>query len=162
MAVHLIDRQKKPAIVSASTIRRRAEKILEGLGKSDAELSLVLTDDEEIQSLNAQWRDKDKPTDVLSFPQDEEVLGDVVISIETASTQAGDPDGWARAHANVEGDWTILDETTLLLIHGVLHLLGHDHHKKTEAKRMQQEEARLFSLVTRREAAPIKAPSKKK
>jgi probable rRNA maturation factor len=153
MPVHLINRQNKPDLIAISTIRRRAEKILEGLGKSHCELSLVLTNDEEIQSLNSEWREKDKPTDVLSFPQDEEdgeLLGDVVISIETASKQAGDPFGWARAHANVEGDWTTLDETTLLLIHGILHLLGHDHHKPAEAKRMQKEETRLFSLVTRR------------
>jgi probable rRNA maturation factor len=158
MPVHLINRQKKPELVSAATIRRRAAKILEGLDKEDAELSLVLTDDEEIQSLNTQWRDKDTPTDVLSFPQDEDLLGDVVISIETASKQADDPYGWARDHANVEGEWSVLDEVTLLLVHGVLHLLGHDHHKKGEAKLMRQEETRLFSLVTRRAIKqPIKA-----
>ena len=155
MTVHLINRQKKPDLVSAATIRRRAAKILEGLDKADAELSLVLTDDEEIQSLNSEWREKDKPTDVLSFPQDEDLLGDVVISIETASRQADDPHGWAKDHANVEGDeWSTLDEVTLLLVHGVLHLLGHDHHKKTEAKRMREEETRLFSLVTRRAIKP--------
>lgn len=151
MPVHLIDRQNKPALITAGTIRRRATKLLEALKRSDAELSLLLTNDEEIKELNAAWRQKDKPTDVLSFPQDsDEILGDVAISVETALRQSADEDGWARAHAGVEGDWTLLDETTLLLIHGVLHLLGHDHHKKDEAKKMRAEEKRLFALLAKK------------
>jgi probable rRNA maturation factor len=146
----LIDNQPTP-LIRARTMRARAERLLAALDLEAAELSLLLTGDEEIRALNKSWRKKDKPTDVLSFPQDEEeLLGDVVISTETAARQAGDPDGWARAHAGVSGGWSALDEATLLLIHGVLHLLGHDHHKAGEAKKMRAEEARLFPLVARR------------
>lgn len=154
MSVHLIDHRGHERGIKASTIRSRAARILQALGLQERELSLVLCDDDEIHLLNRQWRKKDKPTDVLSFPQDgEEMLGDVVISIETAERQSRDEDGWARAHAlrNAPGtSWGTLEETTLLLIHGVLHLLGHDHHKAAEAKVMRAEEARLYALLDRR------------
>jgi probable rRNA maturation factor len=151
MPVHLIDNQPTP-LIRARTMRARAERLLSALSLEDSELSLLLTGDEEIHALNKSWRKKDAPTDVLSFPQDEEgLLGDVVISTETAARQAGDPGGWARDHAGARGDsWSALDEATLLLIHGVLHLLGHDHHKAGEAKKMRAEETRLFPLVARR------------
>jgi probable rRNA maturation factor len=156
MTIHLLDHRAEPGAIARNTIRSRAERLLVLLGLSDRELSLVLCDDAEIQELNKSWRKKDKATDVLSFPQDDEqVLGDVVLSIETAIRQSTDADGWARAHALGDAPgraWGPLDETTLLLIHGVLHLLGHDHHKKAEAQRMRSEEARLFSLLTKRGA----------
>jgi probable rRNA maturation factor len=154
MTIHLLDHRAEPGAIARNTIRSRAERLLTLLGLADRELSLVLCDDEEIQELNKSWRKKDKATDVLSFPQDDEqVLGDVVLSIETAIRQSTDADGWARAHALGDAPgrtWGPLDETTLLLIHGVLHLLGHDHHKKAEAQTMRAEEARLFSLLTQR------------
>ena len=78
-------------------LKRIVQTICEGLGFSNLELSIVITDDETIHELNRQWRNKDKPTDVLSFPQEEGKvdpltfwghLGDVVISAETAAKQA--------------------------------------------------------------------------
>lgn len=98
------------------------------------ELSLVLCDDAHIQELNREWRGVDAPTDVLSFEleDDEEVeggaspelpvnvLGDVVISLDTARRQAG------------ERGYSLADECRVLLVHGVLHLLGFDHEESEE------------------------------
>jgi len=100
-----------------------AARVLEISGKTgDSGLSLKITGDEEIQSLNRDYLGKDTPTDVLSFPipfndPDSGVsyLGDVVISLPAASRQA------ASAGHGVE------DEIQLLLVHGILHLLGYDH-----------------------------------
>ena len=80
------------------------------------QLSLTLCDDPFIQNLNKRWRNVDHPTDVLSFPlEDATMLGDLVISIDTARQQAAE-----RGHAT-------RDEIRILLVHGLLHLLGYDH-----------------------------------
>ncbi|HUU66953.1 MAG TPA: rRNA maturation RNase YbeY [Methyloceanibacter sp.] len=104
------------------------------------ELTIVLTDDAEMRSLNRQWRDKDAPTNVLSFsagdvPGEPGPLGDVVIAYETAAKEASD-DNIALA-----------DHVSHLVIHGVLHLLGFDHVQDDEAERMEDLERRgLASL----------------
>lgn len=101
-----------------------AGRILESLTPdSDAELSISLVSDATIRELNSRWRGKDSATDVLSFEQDGaagEVLGDVVVSIETAQ----------RAANEMKID--LRDELRLLLTHGVLHLLGFDHEQDDE------------------------------
>ncbi len=90
----------------------------------DAELSVVLTDDETISGINFQYRGKDSPTDVLSFPMNEKLmLGDIVISVETAKKQAD------------EAGITLYREAAFLFIHGFLHLLGFDHEKSLEDER---------------------------
>jgi probable rRNA maturation factor len=112
-----------------------AGRILNDWGRSEAELSILVTDDEEICSLNRLYRNADRPTDVLSFSQLEGegpsttsgLLGDVVISWETAQRQAG------------ELGHTVLDEMKRLLVHGVLHLLGFDHEKDDEAAKVMKE-----------------------
>ena len=119
--------------------------LLEAVGASHRTLSVVLTDDTSIQALNRQWREIDAPTDVLSFPMDEgetpthlhlpAPLGDIVISVETAARQA-------PAH-----DYRFEDEVRFLLVHGLCHLLGHDHAEAEEAARMRQEEARLLETL---------------
>ncbi len=96
--------------------------------------------DQTIHELNRQYRNKDKPTDVLSFPLADEVcptlLGDVVISIDTARRQARQR---KRAFA---------DELRALLIHGILHLLGYDHEvSDSEAVRMRRKERELKALL---------------
>jgi probable rRNA maturation factor len=122
------------------TVARRAAKLLALLELEAAELSIVLCDDEFIRELNRTYRGRDLPTDVLSFPQDGgpgvprrsvAVLGDVVISIDTAARQARS----RRA--------TLSDEVTALLVHGVLHLVGLDHEAPAEASEMAREAARL-------------------
>jgi len=102
------------------------------------ELSLVLTNDSRIQELNAQWRSIDAPTDVLSFPLEEgPILGDVVISVETAQRRENLP------------HWLLQDELMFLLIHGVLHLLGYDHIEATDRKEMEQTEQALWTALGR-------------
>ncbi|MEL6861492.1 MAG: rRNA maturation RNase YbeY [Pseudomonadota bacterium] len=105
---------------------------------TDGEVSLLLTDDDEIQALNRDWRDKDKPTDVLSFPStemDRPFLGDIAVSL-----------GVTRGDA--ETKQIALDQhLSHLIIHGLLHLLGHDHNDDTEAAEMERLEiAALASL----------------
>ncbi len=120
---------------SAATIRRRAGKMLAHLRLRGVELSIALVDDPTIRALNRAYRHKDKPTDVLAFPLDEgkpgagggagpALLGDVIVSIETARKQA-------RRHRR-----TLLAEMTMLLAHGLLHLLGHDHRTDAEEREM--------------------------
>lgn len=91
------------------------------LRDAPAEISIMLCTNKYIQSLNKQWRDKDAITDVLSFPQndpDQVVLGDIVISVETAFEQS--------KQRSIE----LRDEMRILLVHGTLHLLGYDHEGK--------------------------------
>lgn len=119
-------------------LRRRARAFLRALKLSGCELSLALVGDVEIRALNRKWRRKDKATDVLSFPAGEwpgpgpRPLGDVVISLATARRAA-------RALGN-----RIEDELSRYLAHGLLHLLGHDHVRRTDAARMARAEARLL------------------
>lgn len=122
-----------------------AEQLLAALAAGEAadrgaplELSLLLTDDAGIHPLNAQWRAVDRPTDVLSFPLDEgPTLGDVVISLETAAERADPP------------TWLLEDELAFLLVHGVLHLLGHDHHEAGERAVMEAAEQALWTALGR-------------
>jgi probable rRNA maturation factor len=99
--------------------------------------------DPTIQALNRQYRGKDKPTDVLSFPLADELqpflLGEVVISTETAARQA-------ERHGH-----TLREELQILLIHGILHLLGYDHEvSRGEAARMRRKEREVKAELTHR------------
>ena len=131
--------------LDVEALRRRAETALAALSLEESELSLALVDDAEIEALNTQWRAQARPTDVLSFSlvegdhadRREAMLGDVVISVETAARQAADRH---RSLAEV---------VTRLMIHGVLHLIGHDHEDDEEASRMAAEERRLWRVVGR-------------
>ncbi|MBN2719002.1 MAG: rRNA maturation RNase YbeY [Deltaproteobacteria bacterium] len=127
---------------SPSTIKRRACIVLEFLKCHRCELSIVLCNDNFIQQLNNEYRHKDTATDVLSFPLHEGtlnaptdiMLGDIVISIETAERQA----------AELGGD--ALDETTSLLVHGILHLLGYTHNDTINEKKMNALALRVLQL----------------
>ena len=142
--------------VQAAAVRRDARMVLDLLG-IDAELSIALIDDAEMHRLNATYRHKDRPTDVLSFAGEEEipsqlpqlprgadiasrrVLGDVVISLDTAARQAA------------ERGIDIADEVRTLLVHGILHLLGYDHERSpAEARRMFGKQRQLLKLLTDR------------
>jgi probable rRNA maturation factor len=105
---------------------------MRALKLSGVELSLSIVGDARIRALNREWRGKDKPTDVLSFPQGDRLLGDVVISIQTA-----------RRAARVHGV-SLSRELDLYLAHGLLHLLGYDHHRASDRKRMAAQESRLL------------------
>ncbi|MEE2959848.1 MAG: rRNA maturation RNase YbeY [Myxococcota bacterium] len=123
------------------TLKKIASVICDDLGYRAYELNIVIVDDETIRAYNRDWRHKDKSTDVLSFPQDADcsegagigaVLGDVVISAETATRQA-----LVYGHS-------LEAEYRRLIVHGVLHLLGYDHiHGGRQARKMRIEEERL-------------------
>jgi probable rRNA maturation factor len=138
--------------VDARTVHRRAIKLLTLLDKPHAELSVVLCGDDFIAELNQSYRGKSGPTDVLSFAMAEgedgdlagPVLGDVVISLDTAQRQA------------FELQRSLLDEVTSLLVHGVLHLMGFDHVKAPDARRMFARAAELEKQIGRRTPIPRK------
>ena len=107
------------------------------------ELSLVLTTDAEIRILNRMWRNQDKPTNVLSFPGDMDIihddapvlLGDVVVAFETTQREVVE-DKLAA---------TLSDHLSHLIVHGVLHLLGYDHEIDEDAEEMEQLETELLA-----------------
>lgn len=131
--------------VRAAQVRADAERVLRALGV-EGELSVVLVGDTEIRRLNCQYRGGDKPTDVLAFPMEMKarapgaprLLGDVVISLDTAARHAA------------ERGVPIAEEVRTLLVHGVLHLLGYDHERApSEARRMFRKQRDLVALLGR-------------
>lgn len=120
------------------------EATLMVMSQPESEVSLVLCDDAFIHPLNRDHRGKDRPTDVLAFAQregafaflEDRLLGDVIISVETAQRQADE-----RGHA-------LTKELEILLVHGILHLLGFDHIEDDEAEIMETEERRVRDLIT--------------
>lgn len=136
--------------VDSRRLKQTARALLEAVDEADSTLSISIVTDREIQALNRDHRGKDKATDVLSFPlvestldpvsapgdgDHERMLGDVVISVETARRQA-------QAY-----DAPLQDEVNRLLIHGILHVLGHDHEEASERMRMEAEERRLAGAI---------------
>ncbi len=126
-----------------ASLRRDAIRLLDQLDPH-AELSVTLVDDAEIHRLNRAYRHIDRPTDVLAFAMREgdgaelhpHLLGDVVISLETAARQA--------AHRGVP----LVDEVRTLLAHGTLHLLGYDHERSpAEARRMFRRQRELLRAL---------------
>ena len=132
MSVHVSTTRLERRSLRPADVRWRAEQMLAALRLPNAELSVLLCDDTTIHELNREYRHKDKPTDVLAFAMREgehaelhpDLLGDVVISLDTARRQA---------HA---GGKTIVAEVTILLAHGLLHLVGYDHQTDAEERRM--------------------------
>jgi probable rRNA maturation factor len=102
------------------------------------ELSILLTDDAGIRPLNRDYRGNDGATDVLSFEQEGRLLGDVVISVQTAGSRV-----------DAAAGWTLQDELLFLLIHGTLHLLGHDHEEAAERDAMETAEQALWTALGR-------------
>jgi len=111
-------------------LKSQLTKAIESLRRDGSELSVQLVDDATITTLHRQYMDEDGPTDVLSFEQDlpaedqAGLLGDIVISVETAQRQA-DAKPWPLEH-----------ELLYLALHGLLHLLGYDHAEPDEAREM--------------------------
>jgi len=110
---------------------------------TEAELSVVLVGEREIQDLNAKYRGINTPTDVLSFPQSQDefdgpcLLGDVVISPQVAKAQA------------VKYEHSFEKEMAILLIHGILHLIGFDHEESEEQEGMQKREEEILNRLIR-------------
>ncbi|MBC8283587.1 MAG: rRNA maturation RNase YbeY [Nitrospinae bacterium] len=144
MAVLL--RNDHPEIdIDCVDIERKAEIIAGSLNCQDQEISILLMTDANIRQLNLEFRNVDKPTDVLSFPQNSDedpsipgelLLGDIAISLDTAKTQAN------------EHGLEFKEEIILLLIHGILHLLGYDHEiSEQEEIKMRNKTRELFKEI---------------
>jgi probable rRNA maturation factor len=135
LCVVLLDRQRRRRVDHARLLRvlRDAARTL----RVEGEVSLVLSGDRRLRALNARYRGKDQPTDVLSFPADggEAGLGDIVISVETAERNA-------RSLGR-----TLPQELDVLALHGFLHVLGYDH--ETDDGTMDRLEARLRRRLLR-------------
>ncbi len=144
MKIQIENRQKK-AKIKKLLLRKVAQRILSASGCPDAELSILIVNDEDIRVINRDYLQRDKPTNVISFAMQEgegggiqpDLLGDIVISADTAARDA------AEAGLSFES------ELFFLLLHGILHLLGYDHERGTEeeAKRMEARECELFELI---------------
>ncbi len=110
------------------------------LPAGDYELTILLTDDQEMRTLNRDWRGKDAPTNVLSFPANDKLsgpglLGDIALAYETISDEA-------RARAVAPSD-----HVAHLVVHGVLHLVGFDHEDDAHAERMEDLERRALAAL---------------
>lgn len=131
----------KKALPAAAAACKRAARAAWARGASaalkrrgsGAELSIVLTGDAAIRKLNAAYRKKDKPTNVLSFPSGELILGDVVIAYGTVAKEA-------KAAGK-----SLKDHLSHMVVHGVLHLLGYDHETASDAKTMERLETKILS-----------------
>ena len=122
------------------TVRKAAYTVGELYGLDNAEVSITFTDNEHIHEINRDYRNVDRPTDVISFALNEgdepeieggapvNVLGDIIISVEKAVEQASD-----YGHS-------VEREVAFLTVHGMLHLLGYDHIEEDDRKEMRREE----------------------
>ncbi|MCK4536051.1 MAG: rRNA maturation RNase YbeY [Desulfuromonadales bacterium] len=145
MKIEIENRQKKVK-VRKIPLRRVARKILSASGCPDAQLSILIVSDRQIQAINRDYLQRDKPTNVISFAMQEgegagvqpDLLGDVVISAETALRDA------------LDAGRSFESELYFLLLHGILHLLGYDHERGSlaEAQQMEQRERELFSILS--------------
>lgn len=133
MAVWINNRQRRVAL-NTPLVKKQALRMMAYLGCSDNELSVVFVHDERMQSLNRTYRCKDRPTNVLAFPQSPTyegepqtlLLGDVVISLPTAAREA------------FELSQTLEERVVFLLAHGLLHLLGYDHEQSAAQRRRME------------------------
>ena len=136
-----------PALVR--NLRRRLRRGLAHLGREADQLSVLLCDDQEIRSLNLQWREKDRATNVLSFPAGvpdlaglpegfPRILGDLAISMETCLREAE------------EVGRTSLEHATVLAAHGLLHLTGCDHGSSAARREMRVAEQDLIAAMVGR------------
>ena len=146
--IYLRNTTRKHALRS-QRIERSATALLAATGRPQATLSLTFVGDTAMRRLNREHRGKDRTTDVLSFPlyapfavpkrpakgDPELLIGDIIISVDTAVRQAA-------AYAA-----TLEDEVERLLVHGIAHLLGHDHEEPHERTRMLREEKRLAAAI---------------
>jgi probable rRNA maturation factor len=136
-------RRRVPGIERLARDAARAAIGASGVTVGAAELSLVLDDDDAVRELNRRWRGRDGPTNVLSFPAGRDgpasgaprMLGDVVLGFATVAREA-----------EAQGK-TLADHARHLIVHGVLHLLGHDHERRAAARRMEALERRVLARL---------------
>ena len=144
MAVFLHNKHSEIQIDNLE-LKKKVDAIMANLNCLDKEISILLMDDDDIRQLNKKFRGYNKPTDVLSFPQNadedppipgEIILGDIAISLDIAKIQAK------------EHGLKLKEEIILLLIHGILHLLGFDHEiSEQEEIKMRNKTRELFKEI---------------
>lgn len=131
--IHIQRAAPSAGIPSATSLRLWA---VAARGKTKGEITIRIVEADESQALNKVWRAKDKPTNVLSFPMDEAAyLGDIVICAPVVAAEAIEQKKSAKAH------WAHM------VVHGVLHLLGHDHIIDAEAEKMERLERKLMATL---------------
>lgn len=132
--------------IDRGRMREAVRAVLVGEGVADAEISLAFVDDATIHRLNMRYLQHDEPTDVLSFPLSEpnaiRLSGELVIGAEVAQAQAT-----ARGH-------DVQAELALYVIHGLLHLCGHDDHEEAEAAAMRERERHYLGQLGLPDIAP--------
>lgn len=124
------------ALPDADAVVERAAQA--ALGAVQGDIVVLLTNDAAVRELNGRFRDKDKPTNVLSFPAPENALphlGDIVLAYGVCATEA-----------EAQGK-TLADHLSHLVVHGVLHLLGRDHEDDAEAEEMEAEEREILAQI---------------
>ncbi len=126
--IEVVNRQRRLQIDTRAW-SNFATKALAAIGKSESSATIAFVSDKKIRELNRQFRGIDKATDVLSFPSDESDLGDIAVSVDTAAAQAK------------ENGLKLDEEIAQLILHGLLHLSGHDH--ETDNGEMNRLELRL-------------------
>ena len=126
--IEVVNRQRSKK-VDTDTWSNFAGKALKAIGNHGSSVTIAFVSDKSIHKLNKQFRNVDKPTDVLSFPGEETNLGDIAISVETAAAQAK------------ENGLSFETEIAQLILHGLLHLCGYDH--ETDNGEMNRLELRL-------------------
>ena len=143
MPVHMQSQVRRVTFNQAS-LARLARAILSDVGEASAELGILFVGDQRMRGLNRRYRGKDRTTDVLAFPMrgvphsSSHLLGDVVIAVPTAARQAK------------QGQRSLDEELTVLLVHGILHLCGYDHERsETEARRMHRRERMILRSISR-------------
>ena len=118
-------------------------KVIKACSLKQKGISIILSNDKQIKKLNYEWKGKDKPTNVLSFPNDSIFcnnkntcyLGDIILAYETLKKEA------------YNGKILFSNHMCHLLIHGILHLKGFSHEKKSEERLMQSEEIRILKIL---------------
>ena len=139
----LITNDQEAVEINLDIIREIALEIMKFEGSPEnSQLSMVFCDDEAIKELNNEYRSKNEPTDVLSFPMELEnfvpeirMLGDIVISTDTAIRQAK------------EYNHSVMTEIVILMIHGLLHLHGYDHIEEDDRRKMRVREAEILKYI---------------
>ncbi|MGW8273256.1 MAG: rRNA maturation RNase YbeY [Thermodesulfovibrionales bacterium] len=146
MTVSIRNAQRRVAI-DVGRLRRDASFLLDALGQTSCELSILISNDETMKDLNARYRGKPYTTDVLSFP-----LGSAAQNIPGADVLLGDivVNAHLAARSSRESGRALYLEIRRLLVHGVLHLVGYDHENgPSESRRMSRKEQRLLDALAK-------------
>ena len=157
MGIEIYAPQRKVRGFDLAGLRTRILALETAANVQDREVCVTLVSNQKIRILNREYRQKDAATDVLSFAQNEgemayinpHVLGDIVVSVERAQEQYIGVHPAGRPVHSTDEDWSLLDEVTHLVIHGLLHLMGYDHMTESDAREMEAAERELWAGLGR-------------